>query len=309
MMQDCLNQFQILFQAIQFCFTGWRQLRTGKDHWNSPTPWTYQLYAYIFVHICAVYIYIYSISPFCACFFSFFPSSFHSSSRRGFIPQLSRLWGANLTTSTFSGAREPWPSTKSMSRTWRGRWIGGNFQSYWGYTGSFRLPGERGVPTPSLHKRVQKADLIRDGAAFWWFFWKQRYGGLQKRFWEGWIWRAMATTEFLFPWILKQFGHVHSKTVWTFAREQRIKRACVTLPSNSELVWCALKHDLSQTRRLHNFRDAAFKVKKFMAARIKKMFARIHRRSKLGMSMPPTLIVSVITPWAESETAMQPDAI
>ena len=46
-----------------------------------------------------------------------------------------------------------------------------------------------------------------------------------------------------------------------------------------------------------------------MTARIKKMFARIHRRSKLGMSMPPTLIVSVITPWAESETAMQPNAI
>ena len=43
-----------------------------------------------------------------------------------------------------------------------------------------------------------------------------------------------------------------------------------------------------------------------MTARINELFARI--RSKLGMSMPPTLIVSVITPWAESETAMQPDA-
>ena len=37
-----------------------------------------------------------------------------------------------------------------------------------------------------------------------------------------------------------------------------------------------------------------------MTARINELFARI--RSKLGMSMPPTLIVSVITPWAESET-------
>ncbi len=58
----------------------------------------------------------------------------------------------------------------------------------------------------------------------------------------------------LFPWVLKQFGHVHSKTIWTFAMEKRIRKAGVTLPSNINLVWRALKNDLSQSQRSHDFR-------------------------------------------------------
>lgn len=76
------------------------------EHWKRSLKFTNSLnlpviYAYICTYMCCIYIY--SISPFCACFFSFFPSSFHFSSRRRFIPQLSpRNGGANLTTSTLT---------------------------------------------------------------------------------------------------------------------------------------------------------------------------------------------------------------
>ena len=263
MMQDCLNQFQILFQAIQFCFNGWRQLRTGKDHWNSPTPWTYQLYAYIYIctYMCCIHINIYSISPFCACFFSFFPSSFHLSSRRGLSPSYPPEWGADCHRLNGPGNHDHRPSRcpelgevgGSVATT---KAIGVTLAA----SGCQVSVGPQHLPSTNVCRRRP----IRGGAAFWcwWFCWKQRYGGLQKRFWEGLDMESYGKVRSFFPWILKQFGHVHSKTVWTFAREQRIRRACVTLPSNSELVWCALENDLSQTRRLHNFRDAAFKVKK-----------------------------------------------
>lgn len=220
-------------------------------------------YICIYLYIYVLYIYIlYSISPFSflRLFLFFLPFIVSFIKSWWFIPQLSRLWGANLTTSTLTAQGTMTIDQVDVQNLARSvdRW---QLPKLLGLHWQLVLSGERGVPTPSLHKRVQKA-ADSWWAAFWcwWFFWKKIWRAAKETL-IGLDMESYGNVRILFPWIPRQFGHVHSKTVWTFERKQRIRRACVTLPSNSELVWWALKHDLSQTRRLHNFHDAAFKVK------------------------------------------------
>ena len=137
---------------------------------------------YICTYMCCIYIY--SISPFCACFFSFFPSSFHLSSRRGFIPQLSPRMRGQL--NDFDFFRRQGTMTidqvdvQNLARS-VDRW---QLPELMGVTlaasGCQVSVGPQHLPSTNVCRRRP----IRDGAAFWcwWFFWKQRYGGLQKRF-------------------------------------------------------------------------------------------------------------------------------
>ena len=168
------------------------------EHWKRSLKFTNSLNLpdIIYLYIYVLYIYIlYSISPFSflRLFLFFLPFIVSFIKSWWFIPQLSRLWGANLTTSTLTAQGTMTIDQVDVQNLARSvdRW---QLPKLLGLHWQLVLSGERGVPTPSLHKRVQKA-ADSWWAAFWcwWFFWKK-------------IWRAAKET--LIGLDMESYGNV-----------------------------------------------------------------------------------------------------